>query len=60
MGGGNTETKTVCQTVKTGKYKTAPSIQCKACGTINITKYVNSFYSTNPKTLILSSLVSEF
>ena len=28
--------------------------------TINISKYVNNFLSTNPTTLILSSLVSEF
>ena len=27
---------------------------------INISKYVNNFLSTNPKTLILSSLVSDF
>ena len=30
------------------------------CGTINISKYVHSFLSTNPSTLNLSSLVSEF
>ena len=29
-------------------------------GTINISKYVNNFLSTNPTALILSSLVSEF
>ena len=39
------ETKTVCQT---------------ACGTINISKYVNNFLSKIPTILILSSLVSEF
>ena len=36
------------------------STQCRACGTINISKYVNIFLSTNPTTFILSSLVSEF
>ena len=36
------------------------STQCRACGTINISKYFNIFLSTNPTTLILSSLVSEF
>ena len=29
-------------------------------GESNISKYVNSFISTNPTTLILSSVVSEF
>ena len=42
------------------KYKKQPSIQCRACGTVNISKNVNNFLSTNPTTLILSSLVSEF
>ena len=41
------------------KYKKQPSIQCKACGTINISKNVNNFLSTKPPTLILCSLVSE-
>ena len=36
------------------------STQCRACGTINISKYVNIFLSTNPTTFILSSLESEF
>ena len=36
------------------------STQCRACGTINISKYVNILLSTNPTTFILSSLVSEF
>ena len=36
------------------------STQCRACGTINISKYVKNLLSTNPTTLILSSLVSEF
>ena len=35
------------------------STQCRSCGTINITKYVNNFLSTKPTTLILSFLVSE-
>ena len=43
QGGGNTETKTVCQTVKEVKFKTATIYTCKACGTINITKYVSNF-----------------
>ena len=42
------------------KSKKQPSTHCRACGTINISKYVNNFLSTNPTTLILSSLVSEF
>ena len=43
-GGRNIETKTVSQTVKRGKrQKQEPSTQCKACGTINISKYVNNF-----------------
>ena len=36
------------------------STQCRACGTVNISKYVHIFLSTNPTTFILSSLVSEF
>ena len=40
--------------------KKQPFIQRKACGTINISKIVNNFLSTNPATLILSSLESEF
>ena len=36
------------------------STQCRACGIINISKYVNNFLSTNPSTLILSSLVGNF
>ena len=53
--------KTVYQTVSDElKYKKKLSSQCKACGIINILKYVNNFLSTNITTLILSSLVSEF
>ena len=60
-GGGGTETKTVCQTVSNEvNTKKQLSTQCRACGTINISKYVNIFLSTNPTTFILSSLVSEF
>ena len=56
-----TETKTVCQTVSNEvNTKMQLSTQCRACGTINISKYVNIFLSTNPTTVILSSLVSEF
>ena len=40
--------------------KKQPFIQCRACGTIKFSKNVNNFLSTNPTTLILSSLVSEF
>ena len=50
-GGGCHETKTVCWSVK---------LQCRACGRIIFSKNVNNFLSTNPTTLILSSLVSEF
>ena len=60
-GGGGTETKTVCQTVSNKvNTKMQLSTQCRACGTVNISKYVNIFLSTNPTTFILSSLVSEF
>ena len=60
-GGGGTETKTVCQTVSNEvNTKMQKSTQCRACGTINISKYVNIFLSTNPTTFILTSLVSEF
>ena len=37
--------------------KKQPFIQCRACGTIKFSKNVNNFLSTNPITLILSSLV---
>ena len=60
-GGPGTETKTVCKTVSNEvNTKMQLSTQCRACGTINISKYVNIFLSTNPTTFILSSLVSEF
>ena len=62
-GGGvaGTETKTVCQTVSNEvNTKMQLSTQCRACGTINISKYGNIFLSTNPTTFILSSLVSGF
>ena len=65
-GGGavGTETKKVCQTVSnevnTKKKKMQLPTQCRGCGTINISKYINNFLSTNPTTFILSSLVSEF
>ena len=60
-GGGGTETKTVYQTVSNEvNTKIQQSTQCRACGTINISKYVNIFLSTNPTTFILTSLVSEF
>ena len=60
-GGTGTETKTVCQTVSNEvNTKMQLSTQCTAGGTINISKYVNIFLSTNPTTFILSSLVREF
>ena len=59
--GGGTETKTVCQTVSNEvNTKMQLSTQCRACGTINISKYFNIFLSPNPTTFILRSLVSEF
>ena len=60
-GGPGTETKTVCQTVSNEvNTKMQLSTECRACGPINISKYVNIFLSTNTTTFILSSLVSEF
>ena len=60
-GGGGTETKTVCKTVSNEvNTKMQLSTQCRTCGTINISKYINIFLSTNPTTFILCSLVSEF
>ena len=60
-GGPDTETKTVCQTVSSQvNTKMLLSKKCRACGPINISKYVNIFLSTNTTTFILSSLVSEF
>ena len=60
-GGAGTETKTVCQTVLNEvNTKMQLSTQCSACGTINISKYVTIFLSTNPTSFILSSPVSEF
>ena len=59
--GTGTGTKTVFQIVSNEvNTKMQLSTQCRACGTINISKYVNIFLSTNPTTFILSSLVSEF
>ena len=62
VGEGDTDTKTVCQTVSVEvKYKKMHlSTQCRTCGTINISKYVHNFLSTNATTLILSSLVNDF
>ena len=60
-GGGGPGTETKQQTVSNEvNTKMQLSTQCRACGTINISKYVNIFLSTNPTTFILSSLVSEF
>ena len=53
-GGGGTETKTVCQTVSNEvNTKMQLPTQCRACSTINISKYVNIFLSTNITTFIL-------
>ena len=53
--GGGTETKTVRQTVSNEvNTKMQLSTQCRACGTINISKYVYIFLSTNPTTFWLS------
>ena len=60
-GGGGRVLKPKQQTVSNEvNTKLQLSTQCRACGTINISKYVNIFLSTNPTTFILSSLVSEF
>ena len=50
--------QTVSNEVNT-KMQLHVSTQCRACGTINISKYVNVLLSTNPTTFILSSLVSQ-
>ena len=61
VGGGGGVLKPKQQTVSNEvNTKMQQSTQCRACGTINISKYVNIFLSTNPTTFILSSLVSEF
>ena len=60
MEGVGTETKTVCQTVSNEVNTKRDATECRGCGKINISKYVNNFLSTNPTTFILSSLVSEF
>ena len=60
-GGGGEALKPKQQTVSNEvNTKMQLSTQCRACGTINISKYVNIFLSINPTTFILSSLVSEF
>ena len=60
-GGGGWALKPKQQTVSNEvNIKMQVSTQCRACGTIKISKYVNIFLSTNPTTFILSSLVSEF
>ena len=44
-GGPGTETKIVCQTVSNEvNTKMQLSTQCRACGPINISKYVNIFF----------------
>ena len=53
-GEGGTETKTVCYTVSNEvNTKVQLSTQCRACGTINISKYINNFLSTNPTTFYI-------
>ena len=53
-GGGGTETKTVCQTVSNEvNTKMQQSTQCRACGTINISKYVNIFFKHKPYNLYI-------
>ena len=60
-GGGGGALKPKQQTVSNEvNTKMQLSTQCRACGKINISKYVNIFLSTNPTTFILSSLVIEF
>ena len=41
---------------KKKKKKKNTSTRCRACGTIHISKFVNNVLSTNPTTVILSSL----
>ena len=60
-GGGGWALKPKQQTVSNEvNTKMQQSTQCRACGTINISEYINIFLSTNPTTFILSFLVSEF
>ena len=60
-GGGGRALKPKQQTVSDEvNTKVQLSTQCRACGTINISKYVNIFLNTKPTSFILSSLVSEF
>ena len=48
-GQGGTATKPVCQTVSNEvNTKMQLSTQCRACGTINISKYVNSLFKHKP------------
>ena len=50
-----------CQTVSNEvNTKMQLSTQCRTCGTINISKYVNNFLSTNPTTFTICSPISEF
>ena len=61
VGWAGTETKTVFQTASNEvNIKMQLSTQCRACGTINISKYLKNCLSTRPTTFILSCLVSEF
>ena len=47
--GGGTETKTECQTVSNEvNTKMQLSTQCRACGTINISKCVNILFKQKP------------
>ena len=53
--GGAAEARTACQNTKMQL-----SSHCRACRIINILKYINKFLSTNPTSVIWTSLVSEF
>ena len=50
----------LCQMSNEVNTKMQLSTQCRACDTINISKYVNNFLTTNPTSFTLSFLVSEF
>ena len=60
-GGGDTETKTVCQTVSNEvNTKMQLSTQCRACGTINISKYVNIFFKHKPYNFYIDINISKY
>ena len=54
MGGGHTDTKTVCQTVSVEvKYR---NTQCRACGKLNISKSKNSNFEHSTKCILIKNL----